>query len=132
MSAQLTINFSADDLNKVCEEINKPGTVQVYRFGLDEKYPHTPGWKKVGTSSEAAHAVKSKAATLREKVLRVLSFAALTADEVAQRIDESVLSVRPRLSELSARGMIEETGQRRRNASGKMAAVWRAAKCIAF
>lgn len=90
-------------------------------------YPHAPGYKREGTSSEAAHAVKSKADTLREKVLRVLSFAALTADEVAQRLGESVLSVRPRLSELSARGLISETGARRRNASGKMASVWRAA-----
>lgn len=95
-------------------------------------YPHAPGYKRAGTSSDAAHAVKSKAATLRDEVLRELSRAALTADEVAERLSESVLSVRPRLSELSARGLIEETGQRRRNASGKMAAVWRAAKCIAF
>lgn len=90
-------------------------------------YPHAPGFKRQGTSAEAAKAVKSRAATLRDEVLQVLARAALTADEVAERLGESVLSVRPRLSELSARGLIAETGARRQNASGKMASVWRAA-----
>lgn len=90
-------------------------------------YPHAPGFKKDGTSAEAAHSMKSRAATLRDEVLRVLSFKALTADEVARILDESILSVRPRLSELAARGLIVETGARRKNDSGKLAAVWRAA-----
>lgn len=127
MAAQLTINFTAADLEKVCEEIDKPGTVQVYRFGLDEKYPHRPGWKKVGTSSEAANSMKSRAATLRDAVMRALSSAAMTADEVARQLGESVLSVRPRLSELAAMRAIKETGERRSNDSGKFASVWKAA-----
>ena len=90
-------------------------------------YPHAPGFKREGTSADAARAVKSKAATLREQVYRALAKAAMTADEVARYLGESVLSCRPRLSELAARGLIAETGERRKNESGKFAAVWRAA-----
>lgn len=49
----------------------------------------------------------------------------LTADEVAQRLNLSVLSVRPRVSELNKFGWIVKTGERRKNASGMSAAVWR-------
>ena len=49
----------------------------------------------------------------------------LTADEVAERLGQSVLSVRPRISELKAKGKIEATAKRRCNVSGKRAVVWR-------
>jgi predicted ArsR family transcriptional regulator len=48
-----------------------------------------------------------------------------TADEIATELGESVLSVRPRVSELRALGEIEETGERRVNESGRRAIVWR-------
>ena len=50
----------------------------------------------------------------------------LTADEIAADLGESVLSIRPRVSELHRLGMIEKTKVRRRNASGMSASVWRA------
>ena len=52
--------------------------------------------------------------------------AAMTADEVAELLGESVLSVRPRVSELKAQGRVEATTKRRCNVSGKTAVVWRA------
>ena len=89
------------------------------------RYPSNPGFKKHGTSQEAAEAVAPRARLLRDKVLSALKRTAMTADEVATYLDESVLSVRPRLSELSKKGLIIETGERRKNESGKAAAVWR-------
>lgn len=91
-------------------------------------YPERPGFKKRGTSKEAAESVAPKAALLRDKVLALFQRGLrLTADECAQRIKEEAWSVRPRLSELAAAGLIAETAQRRTNRSGHSAAVWRLA-----
>lgn len=97
-------------------------------------YPHAPGWKTEDpeTSKAAALAVEGRAAMLREKCHACLRGAALTADEVAELVGESVLAVRPRVTELRQQGKVEQaTGTdgkplRRRNASGATAAVWRA------
>ena len=48
-----------------------------------------------------------------------------TADEVAKDLNLSVLSVRPRVSELKRLGEIKQTGGRRKNDSGMTATVWR-------
>lgn len=88
-------------------------------------YPNSPGFKVPGTSQEAAEAVKPTAATLRAECLRALWMHAATADEVATYLGESVLSVRPRIAELHALRLIEKTGERRKNASGMSATVWR-------
>jgi predicted HTH transcriptional regulator len=49
----------------------------------------------------------------------------MTADEVAENMGKSILSIRPRIAELSKLGSIEDSGQRRTNESGKVATVWR-------
>lgn len=89
-------------------------------------YPNAPGWKRRGTSRAAARAMKPRAPTLRDMALGLLSKQALTADEVANALKVSVLSVRPRITELFKLGLIDETGERRANESGLKAAVWRA------
>ena len=89
-------------------------------------YPHTPGAKRTGTSKLAADSMRERAPTLRDRVLSILKLESLTADEVAQNLAQSILSIRPRLSELLALGKIVETSERRRNQSGKLATVWRA------
>jgi hypothetical protein len=50
-----------------------------------------------------------------------------TADEIAKDLNFSVLSVRPRVSELNRTGKIKQTGARRKNESGMTATVWRVA-----
>ena len=91
-------------------------------------YPDHAGCKERGQTSEAAaNAIerKGKAATLRTKVLTALELWNLTADEAAERLGESVLSVRPRIAELSAQGKIEKTGQRRPSSTGAPSHVWK-------
>ncbi len=92
-------------------------------------YPQSPGWKaeETETSREAARSVETPAKTLRRKCHEALKGAAMTADEVAELLGASVLSVRPRVSELKAQGKVEATDKRRCNVSGKTAVVWRAA-----
>jgi hypothetical protein len=48
----------------------------------------------------------------------------MTADELAGRLGESILTVRPRVSELRAARLIEATTERHRNESGHAAIVW--------
>ena len=91
-------------------------------------YPNTPGFKVSGTSRDAADANEPRAETLRQRVLRELQQGkTLTADEIAAALNESILSVRPRVTELRRMGEIAPTGERRANASGQTAMVWRRA-----
>lgn len=95
-------------------------------------YPYEPGAKVCGTSTDAAVEMKKKAPTLRAEVLALLRLPAyithgLTADRAAAILNESVLSIRPRFSELLEMGQIRDSGKRRANQSGKMATVWVAA-----
>lgn len=90
-------------------------------------YPNSPGYKAGGTSRDCAIAIAGEAHVLRERVHELLRQRELTADECAACLEETVLSIRPRLSELRKLGKIVETGARRKNTSGHSANVWRAA-----
>jgi predicted transcriptional regulator len=89
-------------------------------------YPQSPGWKEDTTSREAAEAIESHADTIRARVLQALREWPLTADETAYAIEESILTVRPRVTELFKDGRIFRTGERRLNRSGREAHVYRA------
>lgn len=89
-------------------------------------YPYSPGHKVNGTSQEAARRVAPVAGTLRDKVLLALKlYGPLTPDETAEKLGMSILSIRPRFSELHRLGLIEQTSERRTNDSGHRAEVWR-------
>lgn len=90
-------------------------------------YPHRPGSKERSTSQDAADSMARSAKIYRGRVLDCLSHhpAGLTADEIADRLGLTILSIRPRVSELNRLGLIEQAGERRANASGRMAHVWR-------
>ena len=94
-----------------------------------EKYPHGPGFKKTATSRAAANSIAVYAATKRHDVL--VEFVAagghgLTPDTCAKALNLSVLTVRPRCTELLAAGLLTPTGERRQNQSGMSAAVLKA------
>jgi hypothetical protein len=93
-------------------------------------YPDVPGFKVAGPSQDAATVVRGSAAKLRGSVLARIRECpgGATADEIAAYLNLSILSIRPRVSELNRTGEIEQTGARRRNASGMTATVWRIAK----
>jgi biotin operon repressor len=93
----------------------------------EERYPAAVGHKVAGPSQEAAESMTSRAASLRAQCLKALAASSMTADEVADVLGESVLAIRPRISELRASGKVVDSGERRINASGKRATVWRLA-----
>jgi len=95
---------------------------------LFTEYPDRPGYKYRQTSAEAAVAMEPKAPTLRERCYRTLLHRGpQTADELAASIGESILAVRPRVTELARQRKVVDTGLRRENAvSTRKAIVWRA------
>ena len=97
-------------------------------FDYAARYPQAPGYKDRDTSRIAAESMASSANLLREQCMESLrDRGPATADEIAERLGYSILSIRPRFSELHKAGRIVDTGERHSNASGRSAKVWRAA-----
>lgn len=89
-------------------------------------YPNDPGFKSTTTSQLAGVSMSGRAKTLRSKALDTLiDHGYLSADQIAFVLGESVLAIRPRISELKALGQVEDSGRRRLNLSGKPAIIWR-------
>ena len=95
-------------------------------------YPNTPGFKSGGPSSEAADTISASAKNLRAAVLRtlILTTHGMSADEIASELKRSILSVRPRVSELHRLGVIRPSGERSRNESGMSATVWTVSQAV--
>jgi len=94
---------------------------------MKDGYPDSPGFKVSGPSEEAAAAIGGIAKTIRDQVYRVIVTApqGLTADEIADRLNKSILSVRPRVAELHRKGEIRRlAGARGKNNSGMTASKW--------
>ena len=90
-------------------------------------YPDAPGHRGVDTSIAAADAIAPKLGRLQrlaETTIRAAGFEGLTADELAARLDMERWSIQPRTTELSRKGIIRDSGRRRRNITGKAAIVW--------
>ena len=93
------------------------------RQGRWEHYPVTAGWTAEGPSHEAAETID--AATVRTEVLRWLRMhGPVTADEAANALGYTPFTIRPRFTELKALGFIQDSGDRRKNSSGRRATVW--------
>ena len=92
---------------------------------MQQLFNFRAGAQTTDTSRAAASRIEPKAFDLRRGVLTALSrFGPSTADEVADYMGESILSIRPRFSELRKRGQIQDTTKRRENKSGRRAIVW--------
>lgn len=78
------------------------------------------------TSELAARTMLPRAKSLRVRVLEKIRDApnGMTADEVAEAMGLSMLTIRPRVSELKTNGLIIQSCERRENKSGRSAVVW--------
>ena len=76
------------------------------------------------TQAEAYEHIKPKIRPIKKRIFSALLMKPMTSNEVAEYLDISLLSVRPRLSELLKQGEIFDTNKRRRNASGSNEIVW--------
>lgn len=90
-------------------------------------YPHFPGSKgSDSTSFEAANAIAPRVEGMRREVLKAFAeHGDLTVLEVVGYLRKERWSIQPRVSELRRMGLVESTGERRRNPSGQKAAVQR-------
>lgn len=94
---------------------------------MSDCYPDNPGAKGPdGTSHAAAEAIAPCVTYLRRLALRSLGrLGEATVLEAVAVAEVTRESLQPRFSELRALGLVEPTGARRRNPSGKAAAVLR-------
>src|SRR3546814_8339862 len=95
-------------------------------FNYRPAEPAAPGYKDLDTARRAADSMKDRAPLLQRRCLDALRAApgGLTADQIAAQIGETILSVRPRVTELLRDGRVRDSGQRRQNESGRSAKVW--------
>lgn len=90
-------------------------------------YPSLPGSRGIDTSIEAADSIASDVPRLQRlalKAIREAGHAGLTTDELANRLQIEPGSIQPRTSELRAKNLVADSGQRRRNARAKRVIVW--------
>ena len=90
-------------------------------------YPDSPGHRGIDTSVAAASALAPKLGRLQrlaETSIRAAGEHGLTADELAASLAMERWSLQPRTSELRRKGVIKDSGLRRRNVTGKAAIVW--------
>lgn len=92
-----------------------------------DRYPDAPGHRGVETSIEAGESVAPKIGRLQRITLDVIAGMRAhgrTSDEAAEACGMDRWSIQPRVSELRKKGLIADSGQRRRNVTGKQAIVW--------
>jgi DNA-binding IclR family transcriptional regulator len=89
-------------------------------------YPNEPGYKREGTSSEAAARVAPRARLMQQIVYQAIRQEPGTCQEIADRLGFDRGSVSPRVTELQHLGFVTDSGVRRYNPSGSRATVWRA------
>lgn len=84
------------------------------------------GFKAYGTSQKAAEEVNQKLGAKQQAVLDAMKFAksGATADHIALAMGLHVTQVRPRLTELCKKGLIEKTDETRKSAMGKASSVF--------
>jgi hypothetical protein len=91
---------------------------------FDFYYPESPGSQNTDTSRDAARSMDRDALSLRGHCLAALGSHDQTADEIAESVGESILTIRPRVTELKAKQKVFDSGKRRPNLSGRNAIVW--------
>jgi hypothetical protein len=88
-------------------------------------YPIDPGHRGGDTDMAAAGFVKATAKTYEALTYALLSEQPRTADEVHAAIEQQLgkavplYTIRPRLSQLKARGLLVDTGERRLSSAGR-------------
>lgn len=94
------------------------------------RYPDAPGHRGIETSIAAAGDLAPKLGRLQRLAavtIREAGEQGLTADELAARLKLDRWSIQPRTTELRRKGIVRDSGKRRRNCTGKQAIVWVAA-----
>lgn len=91
-----------------------------------QTYPETAGFKeKGGTSEQSAAEINRSAETIRNEIAKLFDKSNyLTPEGAASLLGLSILSVRPRFTELKLAGVIQKTNKTIRNSNNKSIRVW--------
>lgn len=93
-----------------------------------DKYPYKAGHRNVDTSIESANFTNKHLKRISKIVLVELGKVfpeGLTGSEIANLCNKSILSVRPRTTELKIQGLIVDTEKRRKNENGQSEIIYR-------
>lgn len=91
------------------------------------RYPNRPGYAPRDTSKAAALAIEPRAPRLAQQILELISRAPHTCFEIETATGLSHQTASARIRELNLKGLITDSGLRRKTGSGRNAIVWRAA-----
>ena len=87
-------------------------------FDFIDKYPYKAGHRNVDTSIKSAEKINKNLKRICKIVLVELAKVypnGLTGSEIAKNANRSLLSIRPRTTELKHQGIIIDTDKRRKN-----------------
>ena len=97
------------------------------KFDFD-KYPHKAGHRGVRTSVESANSINKEISRLKKTILLELEKhypKGLTGSELANKLNRSILTIRPRTTELKLLGLIIDTEKSRKNENGKSEIIYK-------
>jgi hypothetical protein len=90
-------------------------------------YPNSAGYTNKTTSKEAADKINMQYPRQRYAIEDVFKFGPMntyTSDEVADQIKQNLISVRARITELSILGVLQDSGERRKNKNNRNVIAW--------
>ena len=93
-----------------------------------DKYPYKAGHRKVRTSIQSANDINKKLTRIQKVVLLELEKVypeGLISSELANRTGYSLLTIRPRTTELKLRKLIVDTEKTRKNEGGKSEIIYK-------
>ena len=95
---------------------------------MDDLFSYPPAGTAMGktdTSAKAGEKIHPKAPNLRQRVRDLMADGrGRTADEISSALNKSILSIRPRVTELGNADEIIDSGTRRENSFGNSMIVW--------
>lgn len=92
-----------------------------------QMYPEAPGVKAPhrDTSQAAADGIAPEVKSLRARVYDAIKDCPRSPEQIADHLGVPLMNVRPRTSELSAKGLIEDSGLRGIADGGRQSIIWR-------
>lgn len=96
------------------------------RGAAGARYPEVAGFKARDTSRAAAEGVEAgPAQSNRQRIFESIRAMPATPETLGARLDLPLHYVRPRVTELAKRGLIEDSGERGPASGGRRAIIWR-------
>ena len=124
---QLGAYFNLKFIPKDVEEYNQEAITIIQRLKVINQYPHKAGHRGVRTSISAANDTNKKLRRLHKQVLIELARNpnGLTGSELSNLTKVSILTIRPRTTELKAQGLIVDSEETKKNENGKSEIVYK-------